>query len=111
MIKIIIRGRSPTMGDVSRSQRVALDWLVDRINSDPKIQIKYVDTKNQVADILTKGNFTRDEWDRLFRLLNIMNFSMFLAAIFFQTESRVSCPRELRKVFLKKVWQWRNRDQ
>ena len=28
---------------------------------DPKIQIKFIDTKNQLADILTKGNFTRDE--------------------------------------------------
>ena len=27
----------------------------------PKIQIKYIDTKNQLADILTKGNFTHDE--------------------------------------------------
>ena len=41
-----------------------LDWLFDRINLDPKIQIKYIDTKNQFADILTKGNFTRDEWNR-----------------------------------------------
>ena len=29
---------------------------------DTKIQIKYIDTKNQLADIVTKGNFTRDEW-------------------------------------------------
>ena len=42
---------------------------------DPKIQIKYVDTKNQLADILTKGNFTRDEWDHLLRLFNISFFS------------------------------------
>ena len=45
---------------------VALDWLLDRINLDPQIQIKYIDTKNQLADILTKGNFTRDEWKHLF---------------------------------------------
>ena len=32
---------------------------------DAKIQIKYTDTKNQLADILTKGNFTRDEWNHL----------------------------------------------
>ena len=38
--------------------RVALDWLFDRINLDSKIQIKYIHTKNQLADILTKGNFT-----------------------------------------------------
>ena len=35
----------------------------------------------------------------------------FLAAIFFQTESRVSCPRELKKVLRKRGRQWRNRDQ
>ena len=54
VIKMIIKGRSPTMRHVSRSHRVALDWLFDRINLDPKIQIKYIDTKNQLADILTK---------------------------------------------------------
>ena len=32
----IIRGRSPTMRHVSRTHRVALDWLFDRINLDPK---------------------------------------------------------------------------
>ena len=33
----------------------------------------YVDTKNQLADILTKGSFTRDEWDNMLHLFNIMN--------------------------------------
>ena len=66
VMKMIIKGRSLTMRHVSRTHRVALDWLFDRINLDPKIQIKYVDTKNQLADILTKGNFTRDEWNHLF---------------------------------------------
>ena len=60
VIKMIIKGRSPTMRHVSITHRVALDWLFDRINLDTKIQIKYIDTKNQLADILTKGNFTRD---------------------------------------------------
>ena len=59
VIKMIIKGRSLAMRRVSRTHRVALDWLFDRINLDPKIQIKYIDTKNQLADILTKGNFTR----------------------------------------------------
>ena len=40
-----------------------------------KIQIKYIDTKNQLADILTKGNFTRDEWNHLLTLFNISHFS------------------------------------
>ena len=75
VIKMIIKGRSPTMRHVSRTHRVALDWLFDRISLDPKIQIKYIDTKNQLADILTKGNFTRDEWSHLLCLFNISHFS------------------------------------
>ena len=75
MIKMIITGRSPTMRHVSRTYRVALDWLFDRISLDPKIQIKYIDTKNQLADILTKGNFTRDEWNHLLCLFNVSHFS------------------------------------
>ena len=74
VIKMIIKRRSPTMRHVSRTHRVALDWLFDRINLDPKIQIKHIDTKNQLADILTKGNFTRDEWNHLFCLFYISHF-------------------------------------
>ena len=75
VIKMIIKGRSPTMRHVSRTHRVALDWLFDRINLDSKIQIKYIGTKNQLADILTKGNFTRDEWNHVLCLFNISHFS------------------------------------
>ena len=75
VIKMILKGRSPTMRHVSRTHRVALDWFFDRINLDPKIQIKYIDTKNQLADILTKRNFTRAEWNHLLRLFNISHFS------------------------------------
>ena len=75
VIKMIIKGRSPTMRHVSRTHRVALDWLFDRINLDSKIQIKYIDTKNQLADILTIENFTRDEWNHFLSLFNISHFS------------------------------------
>ena len=40
-----------------------------------KIQIRYIDTKSQFADILTKGNFTRNEWNHLLCLFNISHFS------------------------------------
>ena len=36
VIKMIMKGRSPTMRHVSRTHRVALDWLFDRINLVPK---------------------------------------------------------------------------
>ena len=81
VIKMIIKGRSPTMRHVSRTHRVALDRLFDRINLDSNIQIKYIDTKNQLADILTKGNFTRDEWNHLLSLFNISHFSSTVCSI------------------------------
>ena len=75
VIKMIIKGRIPTMRHVPRTHRVALDWLFDRINLDPKIQIKYIDTQNQLEDLLTKGKFTRDEWNHLLCFFNISHFS------------------------------------
>ena len=81
VIKMITKGRSPTMRHVSRTHRVALDWLFDRVNLDPKIQIKYTDTKNQLADILTNGNFTRDEWNHLLNLFNISHFSSTVCSV------------------------------
>ena len=52
------------MRHVSRTHRVALDWLFDGFNLEPKI-----------AGILTKGRFWRDEWNHLLCLFNIMSFS------------------------------------
>ena len=41
-----------------------------------KILIKFVDTKNQLSDMLTKGkNVTRDVWNHHLHLFNIMSFS------------------------------------
>ena len=46
VIKMIIELKIPTMRHVFRTHRVALDSLFDRINLQPKIHIKYIDTKN-----------------------------------------------------------------
>ena len=43
----------------------------------PKTKIKYIDTNNQLADTLTKGIVTRDEWNHLLWLFNISHFSFF----------------------------------
>ena len=111
VIKMIIKGRSPTMRHVSSTHRVALDWLFDRINfgrkstnqihrhqkptrrhtDQGKLHTQWVESFvvlvqyppfqfysvlwnngetisesiNQLADVLTKGSFTRDEWHNL----------------------------------------------
>ena len=88
---MFIKGRK--QWDTCQEHRVALDWVFDKINLDFKTQIEYVHTKNQLADMLTKGNFTRDEWDHLLRLLNIMNLSMFSCSHFFNRKQSVMSKR------------------
>ena len=41
----------------------------------PRSKSNTLTPKNQLADILTMGNFTRDEWNHLLSLLNISHFS------------------------------------
>ena len=83
------------MRNVSRTHILAVDWLFDRINSDPKIQTRFVDTKNQLAYILTKGNFTHEEWNHFLRLFNIMNISQFASCHFRSTSSSQTMSKRL----------------
>ena len=95
VIKMLIkRSKSHNEFCFTDPQRVALDWVFDRINLDPKIQIRYIDTKHQLADILTKGNFTRDEWYNLLHLFNISHFSSLCCA---QNFSLTSCTKTMAK--------------
>lgn len=59
------------MRHVQRTHRVNLDWLFERMARDPGIRIKFVGTKQQIADILTKGSFTAIQWKALLRLAQI----------------------------------------
>ena len=72
------------MRHVSKNHRVALDWLFDR----------YIDTKHQFADILTRVNFTRDEWNNLLHRHNINHFSSICRA---QNFSLTSCTKTMAK--------------
>ena len=71
-----------------------MDWLFDMINLDPKIPIRYIDTKHQLVDILTKGDFSRDEWNNLLHLFNISHFSSTCCA---KNSSLISRPKRWRK--------------
>ena len=65
------------MRQVSGTHRVALDWLYDRINLDPKIQTLYIDTKHQTPDCghVDIRGFRSDEWNNILHLFNISHFS------------------------------------
>ena len=80
VIKQCIKGRSLAMRHVARTHRVDLDWLWERIREDPGIFIKYVGTKEQIADIFTKGSFSADQWSRLCRLAQIGSAESFCKA-------------------------------
>ena len=82
------------MRHVSRTHNVALDWLFDRINLDPKKQIKYVDTRNHLADILTTGSFARDEGNHLLCLFNILSKSVFSCIHFSEMMIFVPCQKK-----------------
>jgi hypothetical protein len=62
VIKMIMKGRTNRMRHVPRTHRIDLDWLFDVMREDPGIKLKYINTKNQVADIFTKGLFTAQQW-------------------------------------------------
>ena len=59
-IKIIVKKRRSR----TRNHRVALDYLIESIWT-PRFKIKDIDTKDQLADILTKRNLTCNEWKHL----------------------------------------------
>ena len=71
VIKMCIKGRSPQLRHVQRTHRVDLDWLFERIMFDEAIFIKYVGTKEQIADIFTKGSFNAATWQALLSLFSI----------------------------------------
>ena len=51
VIKACIKGRSPAMRHVGRTHRVDLDWLWERIRTDPGVFIKFVGTKQQIRSL------------------------------------------------------------
>ena len=68
---MIVKGRSPALGHVPRTHRVDLDWLFERCQYDPAIMIRFVPTKDQLADMLTKGSFAALQWQQQLKLWEI----------------------------------------
>ena len=67
MIKIVTKKRSPAMRHVSRTHRIGLDWIFDVMERD-NIEIKYVNTKFQIADMMTKAFTRKETWNSLCNL-------------------------------------------
>ena len=65
VIATVIKGRSPVLKHCNRTQRIALDWLLERLQTDPGVSLRYVQTKEQIADIFTKAGFQGPQWSIL----------------------------------------------
>ena len=75
VIKMIIKGRSPTMTHVFGTHRVAFDLLFDRINRDPNILIKYVDTKKTNSQTHRQRAISHMMSGTIFYICSISSFS------------------------------------
>ena len=51
--------RNPTLKHVPRVHRVNIDATYERIREDPGIYMRHWPIEYQMADILTKGSFTK----------------------------------------------------
>ena len=65
------KSRAPLLRHVTRTHRVCLDWCLERLREDDGIFVRYIHTKQQVADILTKGQFSAQQWNVLASLANL----------------------------------------
>ena len=70
VIKIIMKGRSTALRHISRTHRINIDWMYERIDGD-QVCIRHVPTKDQVADMLTKGSFKEMLWNHLMSLTSL----------------------------------------
>ncbi len=59
------------MRHMQRTHRIDVESLFESIHAIDGLSIKYINTKNQIADIFTKGSFSVQSWDTLCKLLKI----------------------------------------
>ena len=69
----IMKGRSPHVPLASSTKRDHLDWFFAPMNLDPSSSVRHVNTNQQIANILVKSSFTRDNWIELLDLFGTLS--------------------------------------
>ena len=67
VVRMCEEGRNSNLTHVSRTDLVDFDWLFERINLDCSISIRCVRTTEQLADMLTGAEKTRNRRDKRVR--------------------------------------------
>jgi hypothetical protein len=70
VIKIIKKARSMALRHLPRAHRIDLHWLFE-VCSNPRIRMLYVNTKQQVADLMTKALNNPQTWEHLLDIAQI----------------------------------------
>ena len=61
VIKLVMKQRSMALRHVTRTHRIGLDWIF-QVMQDPNIALRYVTTKQQIADMMTKAISKKEIW-------------------------------------------------
>jgi hypothetical protein len=70
VIKIIKKARSMALRHLPRTHRIDLQWLFE-VCSNPRIRMLYVNTKQQIADLMTKALNNPQAWEHLLDIAQI----------------------------------------
>ena len=89
VIKMIIEGRSPTMDMSPEPTELLLIGSLTESIWNPKSKSNMLTPKTQLADILTKGSFSKNEWSRPLCLIKKLSFSMYSCSHFKSFPSKV----------------------
>ena len=70
VIKLVAKARSMALRHLPRTHRIDLQWLFE-VCSHPRVCMKYVNTKQQAADLMTKSLNNPQVWQHLLELAQI----------------------------------------
>ena len=70
VIKIVKKARSMALRHLPRTHRIDLQWLFE-VCSNPRIRMLYVNTKQQIADLMTKALNNPQTWEHLLDIAQI----------------------------------------
>ena len=70
VIKIIAKARSMALRHLPRTHRIDVHWLFE-VCSHPRVRMRYCNTKQQIADLMTKALNSPATWEHLLDIAQI----------------------------------------
>ena len=72
-LQVLKTGKNPTMRHLGRTHRVNLAWLSEVFRDNKQVSVKYCQSADQAADILTKAFSNPHQWRHVCGLIGIVN--------------------------------------